>query len=270
MSGGNGMASARLNTIELAGDVAKRAPTPHRVAPRVADANVLEEVIEQLNVIDRGMGIERTLAIGDLILNRFFGGDPAAWRDRRRNKNNSVRRLAERDDCPFCRSALNDAVAVCVATKGLPCVRTFGHVYASHIAAVLQLPVEDRERWLKDAEKERWSVRELRRRVTEFRRSEGERRGRPPIRIDLRSITGLRTLVRKVDSVISRMEIDCSGSDDLRVGLRALAADLDQSRARLTRLACVRPDNQPDSHADPVVANRYSFRGMGQQARRMR
>ena len=51
-----------------------------RMAPRLEDAAVLDHVLAELREIDRCAGIERTLAIGELILNRFFGGDPAAWR----------------------------------------------------------------------------------------------------------------------------------------------------------------------------------------------
>src|SRR6478735_7920243 len=116
------------------------ATAARRPARRVTEAKVLEDVVAELKEIDRRTGIERTLAIGELILTQFFGGDPAVWRDRRRNKNNSIRRLAEREDCPFCRSALNEAVGVYVAVVGLPCVRTFGHISASHVASVLRLP----------------------------------------------------------------------------------------------------------------------------------
>src|SRR5215207_1161276 len=96
--------------------LSKEAPSARRrPARRVTESALLEDVVAELREIDRRTGIERTLAIGELVLNRFFGGDPTTWRDRRRNKNNSIRRLAERDDCPFCRSALNEAVGVYVA-----------------------------------------------------------------------------------------------------------------------------------------------------------
>ena len=115
-----------------------------RVAPRIENASAVDGVIAELREIDRRTGVDRVLAIGELILNRFFGGDPRTWRDRRRNKNNSIRRLASRADCPFCRSALNEAVGVYVAVVALPCVRTFGHISASHVASVLGLPPSER------------------------------------------------------------------------------------------------------------------------------
>lgn len=64
----------------------------------------------------RGNGIERLLAIGGPILNEFCHGDTAIRRERRRDENDSPRRLAERPDGPFCKSTLNEAVAVYVAS----------------------------------------------------------------------------------------------------------------------------------------------------------
>lgn len=149
------------------------------VASRLPNAELLNGVARELREIERRSGIDRTLAIGELIISRFFGGNSAAWHDRRRNKNNSIRRLAARDDCPFCKSALNEAVAIYVASVGMPCVRTFGHIGASHVAAVLRLPESQREKVLLHAERARLSVRELRKHVVSLRRAEGERRGRP-------------------------------------------------------------------------------------------
>src|SRR5215203_3888366 len=128
-----------------------------RVPLRVPDHELLDGVIAELNEIERRSGIQRTLAIGELVLSKFFGGDPELWRDRRRNKNNSIRRLADRADCPLCRSALNEAVAIYVAVLELPCVRTFGHVGASHVASVLTLPIGQRRDMLESAERERLS-----------------------------------------------------------------------------------------------------------------
>jgi hypothetical protein len=140
-------------------------------ATGVADPELLDSVVVQLREIERRSGLQRTLAIGGLVLESFFAGDPRIWRDRRRNKNHSIRRLASRQDCPFCRSALNDAVGVFVAVSRMPCVRTFGHITSSHVAAVLKLQEPDREKALQRAEDGRWSVRQLRDHVTRERHS---------------------------------------------------------------------------------------------------
>jgi hypothetical protein len=146
----------------------------------VGQPELLDRVIEKLREIDHRSGIARTLAIGELILGQFFGGDAKLWRDRRRNKNSSIRRLADRADCPLSKSALNEAVAVYAASLTLPCVRTFGHIGGSHVASVLHLPPSEWEVVLRRAESDHLSVRELRKRVVSMRREAGETRGRPP------------------------------------------------------------------------------------------
>ena len=66
----------------------------------------LEQVAIELRGIVHSSQWERILAVGKLILSRFFHNDEQAWRERRRNKDRSIRKLAERPDCPFAKSAL--------------------------------------------------------------------------------------------------------------------------------------------------------------------
>ncbi|MFZ5892995.1 MAG: hypothetical protein ACOY0T_18180 [Myxococcota bacterium] len=140
----------------------------------------LEAIAAQLSELKRQAGIDKTIAVGELILNSFFDGSEAAWRDRRR-KSHSVRRLAAHPDCPFSKSALYDAVAICIAARSLPTVQTFGHITAGHISAVLALEPQQRAELLSMAESLRWSVRKLRCAAIELRRASGERRGRPKL-----------------------------------------------------------------------------------------
>lgn len=122
----------------------------------------LDQIVLKLLEINRRSGLARTLEIGQLILQHFFDGDVAAWRDRRRTKAQSIRRLAHRPGCPLAKSALNDAVAVYAASVSMPYVHTFGHVGSSHVAAVLTQSDERREKLLRLAERDKWSVRRLR------------------------------------------------------------------------------------------------------------
>jgi hypothetical protein len=122
-----------------------------------------KDVISQLLEAGGGStGMARTLAVGEVLLRRYFGGDPEVWRDRRRNKGKSLRALAARDDCPLSKSALSEAVRVYVAVGTLPCVRQFTHVGSSHVIAVLCLPEAAREALLMAAEANRWTVRQFR------------------------------------------------------------------------------------------------------------
>jgi hypothetical protein len=146
---------------------------------RLADPQMLDRVVANLRVIQRGSGLQKALTIGELILEHFYGGDPREWRNRRRNKDNSIRGLAARSDCPFSKSTLNEAVTVYVASRALPCVRTFGHIGAAHVAAVLKLPPDEREAMLARAERERMGIREFRLVVMNARHAAEERHGAP-------------------------------------------------------------------------------------------
>ena len=75
-------------------------------------AERITPLVAELQLINRRRGFDRTLAVGELILREFFGGDPAAWREQSRKKAQSLRRLAARTDCPFRKSTLNEAVSV--------------------------------------------------------------------------------------------------------------------------------------------------------------
>lgn len=207
------------------------------VAARVAEPSLLDRVVAELREIERRSGIERTLAIGALILNRFFRGDPKAWQDRRRNKNNSVRRLAERTDCPFSKSALNEAIAVHVAVLGLPCVRTFGHICASHVASVLRLPAAARQDILEVADRERWSVRELKQRVVALRRAQGERRGRPALEGEGRAISRLQNALADLAEGAKQVQSLDNLSAEASSSLRALGSELVQLGAEFLQLA---------------------------------
>jgi len=203
------------------------------VAPRVADHAMLEQVVGELREIERRSGIDRTIAIGELVLTRFFGGNPAAWRDRRRNKNNSIRRLAARDDCPFSKSALHEAVGVYVGVLACPHIREFGHISTSHVASVLPLPEHARVELLERAESARWSVRELRQNVVSLRRLEGERRGRPALEGPVRVMGALRKCINHLqESVLCLTEAGPLDSKS-RSELGGLAQELSQLTARL-------------------------------------
>jgi hypothetical protein len=114
-----------------------------RVAPRVSEPVVIEHAVAKLREIERRTGLERTLAIGSLVLETFFGGDECLWRNRRRNKNNSIRRLASHPDCPFCKSALNDAIGVYVRRWHAPLCP---HVWTHHLEPRHRSPETPRER----------------------------------------------------------------------------------------------------------------------------
>jgi hypothetical protein len=222
--------------MEVAGEDGRNVTESGKV-PRLVDAARIDSIVAALCELERRNGIDRTLAVGELILTQFFAGDPALWRDRRRNKNNSIRRLAARKDCPFCKSALNEAVAVSVAVRELPCIRTFGHIGASHVACVLSLASEQQRDMLQMADQGRLSVRELRRRVVSARRASGERRGRPATDAAMHLLKAAETDARRLAESIDRLRPFMPFADALSSRLRVLASAVDDAASELR--ACV-------------------------------
>lgn len=129
------------------------------------DDEAIEGAANELKAIDRKVGLQRSVAIGDVVITRFFNGEVARWRDQRRNKSKSIRKLASHPSCPFSRSALNQAVGVCAVVKMFPEVAEYTHVGATHVAATLHVPVDKQRAWLRVAEEEQLSVRELKTRL---------------------------------------------------------------------------------------------------------
>lgn len=212
---------------------------------RAVDKRTLEQVIAELREINRRTGIDRTLAVGELVLTRFFDGRPELFRDRRKNKGNSIRRLAESEACPFSKSALNEAVGVYIAVTETPCVRTFGQITASHVASVLQFPPAERERLLGLADRERMSVRDLRAKVVELRRAGGERRGRPCTTQQARLVTALDGATRRMAAQVAELEALGDLPPDVRQRLAQLADALSRLEARVSALGGARARNEP-------------------------
>jgi hypothetical protein len=211
---------------------------PH-VASRLAEREVVDKVVAELQEMKRRTGLRATLAVGELVLTEFFGGNPAAWQDRRKNKNNSIRRLADHRDCPFSRSALDLAVTVCVAMRSIPCAQTFGHIGASHIAAVLGLPEAERIAVLEAAERERLSVRELRHRVVSLRRVEGEKRGRPPLEDSAKALGLLRNALSRVKQAAELLNDRGEPNSDVRAECTEVTTELEGLCSEL--LSATRP-----------------------------
>jgi len=144
----------------------------------LTDADLNDVACELRDIIHRSQW-DRVLAIGKLIFRRFFNDDESAWRERRRNKDCSIRRLAERSDCPFAKSALTQAVGIHVLCSKHPEARGSGRVTPTHVGKILGLDPSVAVPMLRMADEGGWSVRELGAEATRVRKSLGERRGRP-------------------------------------------------------------------------------------------
>src|SRR5262245_37855609 len=102
----------------------------------------LERIAAELRGIAHGSSWARTLATGELVLKHFFAGNIDEWRTHRRQKDASIRRLAQRPDCPLGKSALSEAVAIYVAKEDLP--DFVEALTPTHVGLALRLPQPER------------------------------------------------------------------------------------------------------------------------------
>jgi hypothetical protein len=201
---------------------------------------LLAEIAAELRVIHHRSGWSRTLAIGELILKHFFDGNVREWRARRRDKEASLRRLAQRSDCPLGRSALSEAVAVYVACRDIPGGKIRDELSPSHLAATLQFDAPRRIELLEQAIARKWSVRELRKHVAFLRKDGGERRGRPrstPARAALTCAKNAARMLGRADALLR-----AAGHVDADL-LRCLQLALTQAeeKTRVARARLVEP-----------------------------
>ena len=209
------------------------------VARDIQEIPLFEKVVRELKRIDRLSGFARANKIGELIIGRFFDGDIQAWHDPKRNKRNSIRRLAQRSDCPLGKTALWEAVGVYIALPKLPLALRSANLTVSHVAAVLRLDQSERERFLELAHDNAWDVRTLRERVVAARRAHGERRGRPAQNLAQRALGELRRTVCQVVTVT--LQVSAIGATDAETAARGLQI-LSDLEAACTRLRAVLVD----------------------------
>lgn len=215
------------------------------------DAEV-ELAVRELALLAHTSQWDRVLAIGKLILSRFFGKDETAWHTRRREKDQSIRKLARHPDCPFEKSALTEAVGVYVLVGQYPELRERIHLTPTHVGRTLSLKPIEAVALLKIADQRRWSVRELAFEAKQLRRAMGERRGRPVSSLDRKAERSgkqaLRILARMRLQLTSATSVDPASRARLLSVCGALEQELAATRALLT---AERP--MPASHRAPPV-----------------
>jgi hypothetical protein len=176
----------------------------------------LDGVALELAHLERATGWTRILGIGRIVLERFFAGDRAKWSSRKRNKSQSIRRLAERPGCPLQKTALTEAVGIYILHKDLPTIAQSDHLTPSHAAAVLGLGAPVQTELLRFAERQRLSVSDLRRHAAESRALGSGRSGRPPLPGSRKAITRLTTAVVALEEAHELVESSADLDDATR------------------------------------------------------
>lgn len=158
----------------------------------------LDATVRELVEVERVLGWTRVLKTGEIVLERFFNGSCAEWSSKRRTKAQSIRRLAQREGCPFKKTALTQAVGVYVFHRSHPEVSQGVVVTPSHVATVLGIEERFQLELLRQAEQEGWSVRKLRERANLYRvESAGVGRAQLP---------GARRAISRVTSAVATLE----------------------------------------------------------------
>jgi len=181
----------------------------------------LAQIAAELRALSHRSNWSRTLSTGEIVLTHFFCGNVERWKTQRRDKDESIRRLARRPDCPLGKSALSEAVGVYVICQELPFATH--DLTPSHVASVLSLAAAQREQMLRRAIVAKLSVRELRAEVLSLRQREGERRGRPrlsPARAGLSHLRkGLEALETACELFGIATEVDARTFAELELAL---------------------------------------------------
>lgn len=116
--------------------------------------------IAQLRRVCRETNLEFALRVGQVIIHYAYGGDVGLWRSHGK-KRLSFRRLAADPRLPVSASTLCRCVAMYEICDRLNVPSRWEHITTSHLRLVLSVPVNTQESVLAEANRNRWSVREL-------------------------------------------------------------------------------------------------------------
>lgn len=171
------------------------------------DEAELDALVGQIRQMKRDAAFLFVTAVGRLVVDRFYGGDVARWRQDGGHAP-GYRKLAERLKAErglgLDHTALSRAVGVYGLVSATQGVATSQHLRVGHYVAVLGLPMSTAERLLTLADEEKWSVAELRDRAGRNRPT--TRRGRPPQLPFVRGIHRFRALIDQKEALLTGTE----------------------------------------------------------------
>ncbi len=166
-------------------DEAKLAVVPEEEVK--VDEELVEKAVKEIKSILAQTVIKGMIDVGAYVLKEFFNDDPELASSRNPLKNASYRSLVEKcetADMPVGKTWLNNAVGVAILTKALPEKADFNKLQQSKQTVLLPLHDPKKvEKVAARAVKQDLTVVELRevvRKEVEKARVKGEKRGRPP------------------------------------------------------------------------------------------
>jgi hypothetical protein len=201
--------------------------------PASISDDVIDEVVREINEMQRSVGLDTALRMGRLIVQRFYGGDLSGWR-RHQGKEVSFRKLAARthSDLRLSPTGLYRAVALYELVERLG-LRDLRNLSVTHLRLVLGLPEDEQRRLLTRAEEQRWQSSTLEEEAGRLRRRLPKRTGRiptPPLR---RAVRSLAQLSRSAHGIAQDHETLTTLS---REEVRALHQALEQTKQELEKV----------------------------------
>jgi hypothetical protein len=187
-------------------ETAIAAPAIAAVVADVTDAE-LDRLVGQIRELKRDATFMFVMALGQLVVERFYNGDLKAWRSTGA-KDTSFRKLAARleaeDGLGLDHSSLSRAVGVYELVSTVQAVATSQHLRVGHYVAVLGLPQKTAEKLLTKADAERWPVPRVRQEAAKHRKSDG--RGRKPKLPFVKGIQRLQAVLDHKDELFVGLE----------------------------------------------------------------
>lgn len=175
----------------------KNPPDPAELLPPTVPDAVLDALVADLRTLQRDATLDLALAMGELIVERIYAGDLAAWRDRG-VKDASFRKLSKRledAEIPGLSAAgLSRAVGVWELEQRVGLTRR-PQLNVSHARAVLGLQDAQQERLLGMAEAKDWTADRLEREVARIRKRDGGGKGRPPLPAFVKGVNQLERML---------------------------------------------------------------------------
>lgn len=168
-----------------------------------ADPELLDQAVHDINRIYREKGLETVLALGQYVLDTFFGGNSANFRSRS-GEHATFRELAEREDLQVSAPTLWRAVSVVDQYKQLPEPVAKALPPTHH---TLLLPLKDEKKKIelaRTAADEGWSKEQL---EAEVKKAKGKSKaGRPALPRFVKTIHKWENLLEKEDESFGDLE----------------------------------------------------------------
>ncbi len=185
----------------------------------------VEGVLRELTALVRGATVDLSLKVGQLVVERFFGGDALNWRQQ---KQHSLRQLARHPELPMSASALRRCVGLYELTQRVGDLRCFQQLGTSHFRAVLGLDSQLQRSLLTNANEQAWTVSELESHVSEVRgRQQRSRGGRP-------RVPSFVKLIRQLEPLAEQTALQLTQAQDER---ELSELDVHEAHARAARLS---------------------------------